>query len=74
MFEFFRVNTDMYQQLLDMGFGKGAVREALRQSNNHIGHALEVGSLYWSGDLNFVGLVKRTRQQEILVILFKFSN
>ena len=39
---FFRVNIETYDQLVSMGFPKGASAQALRQSNNDIAMSLKV--------------------------------
>ncbi len=41
-FSNFRVDVTLYDQLLSMGFPKGASAEALRQSNNDITNSLQV--------------------------------
>ena len=39
---FYRVNIETYDQLVSMGFPKGASAQALRQSNNDIAMSLKV--------------------------------
>jgi hypothetical protein len=41
-FIFIRINIDLYEDLLRMGFPKGAAVEALKQVNNNLDQALQV--------------------------------
>jgi hypothetical protein len=67
-----RVNAEHYEQLVTMGYSKGTAAEALRQANNDILHALQVGKLFngnidGNGNINSYVVIDRVSTIEYYV-------